>query len=518
MRTPVWIGAAVALIASAAMTTAQELDSKAQRGLDRARKTADKLETDLAVYERGERNYSDSVGERAADKLDKAAETLAELPGEHPEVAAAQARLDALRERVARLVAERGSLGARSGLDDKTAGKLNHAATTLENLQTELNLYGPEGKYTYNDRVAERFARKLDQAGDKLAELPAENSLVAMLGIQLEQLRAQLARMGQGLEQAQAQAAALAQARADLLASPDYARDLELARGFYDALIHTGLLEYGAAYLRRPYRTPDLGVAEAYASQFQAVREGWPRLAETYAPLRGGRPNDMMFLLRDGARFFPAYVETLQGFADGAAAHLDGLQAELDRLVQGAVEARDHEAFSRPDSPLNRALAQVRHVADLAAILGGDEALPQRANAITARVHQATDALSAAIVANNRAPQNAYTGDDADALRAFTTAQWAEHFPDERILAIRMPNDPFRRVVAWRWDRIEKQVYKVDHSELWIRVIVAAADGEAILYHAVLRKLHLEADRLTIAWDRPDVVAPSDRMRVENLE
>ena len=49
-------------------------------------------------------------------------------------------------------------------------------------------------------------------------------------------------------------------------------------------------------------------------------------------------------------------------------------------------------------------------------------------------------------------------------------------------------------------------------------MIVAAADGEAILYHAVLRKLHLEADRLTIAWDRPDVVAPSDRMRVENLE
>ncbi|MEZ6186777.1 MAG: hypothetical protein R3F62_17430 [Planctomycetota bacterium] len=323
MTQQVWLGAALALIASACMTSAQDLDSKAARALERALKTVSGIEEDLGPYEAGERNYSDSVGERAADKLAGAEAKLQELPGEHPEVAAALGRIAAARERLARLVEERGSLGARSGLDGKAAGKLNHAATLLENLGTELGHYGVDGKYTFNDRVAERFQKKLDQAQEKLAELPAENTLVAMLLSQLEQLREQLAGMGSDLEAAQAQAQAREAQRAALLAAPEYPGDLARAQALYRAIVHCGLIDYQAGYLRRPFRTPHLGEAEEAARQFAVVRAQWPALVEKYAPLKGGRPNDLTFVLNDGQYQFPAYVARFEGFVRGAAAHLE---------------------------------------------------------------------------------------------------------------------------------------------------------------------------------------------------
>ncbi|MEZ6186776.1 MAG: hypothetical protein R3F62_17425 [Planctomycetota bacterium] len=115
-------------------------------------------------------------------------------------------------------------------------------------------------------------------------------------------------------------------------------------------------------------------------------------------------------------------------------------------------------------------------------LIGGEGGLAANASALEREVQAAMGQLAEAIVDDTRAPRNAYVGGDQAELEAFARTQWSEHFAKERVLAVRFPQDAFHRVVAWRWDAAEQEPYKVDHSELWIRVIVAGADGEAILY------------------------------------
>ncbi|MCA8925749.1 MAG: hypothetical protein KDD82_28330 [Planctomycetes bacterium] len=518
MKASVWIVAWAALIASASMTQAQDLDTKAERALERALKTADKLEADVSLYEGEERSYSDSVGERALDKVEGAAKKLAELPADHPRVAALLERLDSLRARLARLVDEKGSLGARSGLDSKAAGKLNHLATTLENLETELGHHGPDGKYAFNDRNRERFEGKLVDAGKKLAELPAENPTVGLLRTHLERLEAQLAAMGSNLEEAQAKAAAAAAERARLEALPEFERDAERLGAVVGQLKKRGMISFDAPYLRRNLRTLSLTEAEELAASWPENRRTFAALAEKYAALRGGRPTSMVLLLIDGEFFCAEFAAAAEAFVGGAPAKVAEFSEQVRRLTAAAVAEQRHGDFVDLGSELNTALGQVRHIAHLARALSeGSTDLTPAAAALQGEVDRAMDGLAGAIVAANRAPADVYAGADKGALEAFARETWAKHFAAERVLAVRFPEDAFRRTVAWRWDTIRKEYYKVDHSELWITVAVESGE-EAILYRCVIRKMHLEQDRLTFAWDRPERVAPTQRMLAKNLD
>ena len=208
--------------------------------------------------------------------------------------------------------------------------------------------------------------------------------------------------------------------------------------------------------------------------------------------------------------------EAIASFLAKAPEAAKGAAAEARAMAAKAVAARDHYAFSNFIGPLRGKRVHVERLAELAQLLGGGAGLDALSEKLAQDLQQEEEKLAGEIVASNRAPADRYTGGDRAQLESFVRTQWKEHFPKERVLAVRFVEEAMGRTVAWRWNRASKQFYKVDHSSVRLVVVVERGD-EAILYTSWVRKLHLEQDRLILRWSRPKRIPPRMRMQRANL-
>lgn len=477
--------------------------------------TLDKTEKDLSALEEERKRYSDGAAERLLAALQKACERLEGLPAAEEGASEARARVEDLEARVRALIAEKGSLGAKSGLDSKAAGRLNSLDTKLANLANELAKQGERG--TFNDRQRERVGSKVSGLKKDLEAYPAENHVVAGLLGRLGEIAASLAELSSDLSSAQACAAEEEAERERLEADPAFEGDLERVKHFCE-LFKTGRRYFAldALHLRR------IDGAEEEACD-QARRRS-ENLAD-YAELRarydiivssGQSRSAMRWALREGDEWLPRYTETLERFVEEAPGALRTAVEEALELAQMAVAERKHRPFSYESSDLRSRARYARNLALLYDLCGTGVELTPEVDALGAKLAEEEEQLAEEIVAANRVPQDAYTGSDRGELEGFVRAQWAEHFPEEELLELCFPQEAFARTTAWRMESSQPQLTKVDHSDLWIRVVVAAG-SEAILYRVLISRLHLQADRLTLRWSRPDPVPPGSRMLRANL-
>lgn len=475
--------------------------------------TLDKIEKDLSALEEERKRYNDGAAERLLSSLGKALGRLEELPAAEEGASEQRARAEGFEERIRTLVAEKGSLGARSGLDAKAAGRLNAANTKLQNLANELAKQGERG--TFNERQRERMASKVAGLADELGAFPVDNPVVAGLLERQAALEASLASLGEGLDAAQAEAAETAAEQERLESDPAFAGDVERVKGFCE-LFKSGRRYFSldAVHLRKSE-----GIEEEAREQARRRAQNaadYQELRQRYDPIvsDGRSRSEIKWALLEGDKWLVSYGELLEGFQREAPAAVASAVDEVGELARAALAGRDHHPFSYESSKLRARAAYARNVAELYDLCQAGEALTPRVEALEAELAAAAEELAEDIVSAKRAPENAYTGGDQSELEAFARAQWAEHFPDEEVLGLRFPQEAFARTTAWRAKG--NQMTKVDHSDLWIRVLVASGQ-EAILYRVLLTRDHLQSERLTLRWSRPTPVPPSERMLRENL-
>lgn len=477
--------------------------------------TLDKIEKDLSALEEERKRYNDGAADRLTASLGKALERLSGLPAAEEGAHEQRGRAEDFEARIRALVAEKGSLGARSGLGSKAAGRLNALDTKLSNLANELAKQGERG--TFNDRQRERTAAKVAGLRDELEAFPSENPVVGGLAERLREIEASFAGLCQGLESAQADAAAEEEELQRLESDPAFASDLERVKHFCE-LFKTARRYFAldALHLRRADGVEEEARAQARRRQenlsdFAELRARYGLLAE--AP-RSRSP--MKWALLEGDEWLPRYREVLDRFLAEAPQAVTSAGDEARGLARTAVAERQHHPFSYEGSDLRSRARYARNVAELYDLCQAGPALTPAIEALEAELAGEEEQLAEEIVAANRAPANAYAGADRGELEVFARTQWAEHFPEEEVLGVRFPQEAFARTTAWRMETGQPQLTKVDHSDLWIRVLVAAG-AEAVSYRVLISRLHLKGDRLTLRWSRPDPVPPGERILLANL-
>ncbi|MGE0711349.1 MAG: hypothetical protein AB7N76_08950 [Planctomycetota bacterium] len=508
---------AAALVAvSAPLAVAGGLDKKQARSLESAKKALDKAEAKLAESEgESKKPYQDRTGESLERALERAHEQLKELPADGEGVADGLERAKQLQQRLRALIEAKGSLGARAFLGSKTATSLNYLDGRMTSNANQLAKLAQEGA-SFGDRDKDGLTKALADVDAKLAELPAENPIVQQLKKRQEEAKAAFGRLCSGLGAKKEAAADAEAARQALLSSPDFAKDVERVKALVETVAEDGLFLLDAGYLRNPLDSQAFDQAKGIAEQWSSIAPEAQGFLAKYESLLRARANEMRFPLSELKERFPRLELRVQTFVSQAPAAAAAAAKEARELAAAAIGRKDHRAFSDILSPLHAKSAYVRRVAELAARLGIKELLAA-AGALDDQLAAEEEKLAADIVAGNRAPKNAYARADRAALEAFVGEHWGKSFAKEEVLAVRFPNESFQRTVAWRWDSGRKQHYKVDQSDLWIRVLVAKGE-EAVIYVALLRKLHLEDDRLILRWERPKHLPPSARMLRKNLD
>ena len=510
------LGSALLVCCVSAVCAGDELDKKETKALERAVSVLEKAEAKLAEYE-GEKHYSDRAGEGLERSLEQAQEKLAGLPPAGEGVGAASKRAEELSKRLRALILAKGSLGAQAFLGPKASANINTYDVQLKNFSAELEKYGADGKFDFNDRVKGRMQSQLQKLEEKLGEFPQDNVVVKSLVDRGKAARAELEAMSQDLGAALAARAKEEAERQALMDAPAFASDIERIGGLVETFKQTYLFTLDAGYLRNPLDGSTYEEALTLAGEWTHHAQTYRGLRAKYALFMNGRGStSMMVSLREADEWLPRFEAAIQTFQAGAPGLVAVTCQQARALAQKAVADKNHRAFSDFIGELAGKTAYVRRVAELHAKLGGS-GLASQAEALAKDLLDEQEKLAVDIVAGNRAPKDAYQGPDQAELEAFVRAQWAKHFADEEVVGVRFPNESFQRTVAWRWDSSKKQAYKVDQSELWIRVLVKSGD-EALIYSCLLRRLHLDGDKLTIRWSRSKRVPPSERMLLANLD
>jgi hypothetical protein len=506
--------AVLCVIALSLSAFATELDKKQTKALEKAAKSLAKTEGKLEAFE-GDKRYTDQSGvslERALAAVEKKLARV-EVPEDGPGVAEIRARIAKARERAAALVQAKGTLGAKSGLDHKSAKAINYLANTIQNLTNELSRDG-----ALTDRNKPRFQRQIGEVKEGLAKFPADNVVVKGL---LEKARAVEARLG-GLENARAaekKAAAETDARIQgMLDHPSYAKDTQRIAALVKVWKERYLWDLNGRYLGTPWDTSSYEQAREAARQWTAQHKEWQGYCEKYAELAESRRRGThgVWPLKSDSSYLQQYSAAIAVFLASGPGQVSTAAAQARALAKKAVSEKDHRAFSGWNSDIRSKLARTQRIAELLILLGGPDHRGV-GKTLETQLAEEEEKLAEVIVAENRAPKEAYTGEDATLLRSFVVQQWSKHFPKEEVLSVRFPSETLSRTVAWRWDSGRKQHYKVDHSDMWIRVLVKQGE-EAVIYRAIVRRLHLEKDRLILRWERPSRISPSSRMLVKNID
>lgn len=93
-------------------------------------------------------------------------------------------------------------------------------------------------------------------------------------------------------------------------------------------------------------------------------------------------------------------------------------------------------------------------------------------------------------------PKDAYGGADKEKLRSAVAAAWKERYPQDQVLAIRLPEANWNRKVTEEWVGDTKKRY--DISSMVVQVVVKKSDEVATIHGAYLQIDHHESEALKI--------------------
>ncbi|MEM8876129.1 MAG: hypothetical protein AAGD32_17935, partial [Planctomycetota bacterium] len=177
---------------------------------------------------------------------------------------------------------------------------------------------------------------------------------------------------------------------------------------------------------------------------------------------------------------------------------LDQAQALINQAIN-----EQKPAFFGEHGGINQQLGFAETRINLIAAIepGREAAYQQRYDNLVAQASEGEKMLRETIIANNRGPDDRYRGADRDALIAKVREAYLAEYPNDTILAIRMPVENWERITKWEW--FNGAFHKVDYSKLQASVIVQTSDTEATYYPVNLRINHLKNNQLNASpWSK----------------
>jgi hypothetical protein len=192
--------------------------------------------------------------------------------------------------------------------------------------------------------------------------------------------------------------------------------------------------------------------------------------------------------------------------------------AEAEAIVERGLAERN-PAFFQTNGGVPQQIGLAEDLVKLATAVAGEQAKPlvDRLEAVKDKARQAGNALKAEIIAANEPPRDAYTGSDAQALKAGAAQAWTEAHPDDVIVATVIPTPDWKREAKWTWFR--DAFYFSDRSDLQAAVIIEATDeaGAAELhwFPVDIAKNHENNDALSYSpWTKDPLETLDVRRRL----
>lgn len=258
--------------------------------------------------------------------------------------------------------------------------------------------------------------------------------------------------------------------------------------------------ELAAAYRERPFQVrPER--AEELLQELPAA-EQWARARfQHYRPLlqvTGGKSGKLYGR-------YERLAEAIKGFRSDAGRFFADVRTKLpERLQQVRESATRAVAAQQPEALTNGVQRQFDEIDRLLRVCRAiapehedSQRMTQDVATAKAEVAAATTALRERVIAAARPPVDAYTGADAEALRAKVRAAWQQAWPADEIVAVRLPMASFDRRERLSWDAGAKAWIREDRSELCVIVIVKTDDRLATSFPAYVTVDHVSG-RTTI--------------------
>ena len=169
---------------------------------------------------------------------------------------------------------------------------------------------------------------------------------------------------------------------------------------------------------------------------------------------------------------------------------LERARASADRAA-----ATDVERFQRNnyEVALNMLRQAGKKIGELAELAGPNDPLVAKARKAYAETKAYVDSkcatIRAKVLAETRAPKDAYRGRDRKKFERMVVKAWREAYPEDKILDVRFPSSNWKTTRTKRWNDAVHQWQYTNVSALPVVVIVANPDGKtATIYPAFINR------------------------------
>jgi hypothetical protein len=330
-----------------------------------------------------------------------------------------------------------------------------------------------------------RARQKLENAGKQLAGLPADHPSVAPVAKQqadllasLDPISATLARSGDSLAKV-----------ANVENYPQYKVDLDKLGDF------TSTYREFQSMVNRPQELAEL------IQKDKAVLAEVQRIAKLYAPLSQQKTQAGERMEKAALYFMErreAFARELLAYGKELPALIDADLASALKLAQQAV-SEGKPAFFGPEGGVNQQLEYAQQKLVVLGALSAEQgqASKDKIEQTRQQVRGMGESLREQIIASNPVPPDRYAGPDRQKLIDLATSTWAAVQPDAKVLKACIPSEQWTRKTQWvaSSDRFSK----VDASTVQVQLLVAGAEGLAVIRPVNVKMDHLQGDALQ-AW------------------
>lgn len=364
----------------------------------------------------------------------------------------------------------------------ETNSYADKAATVVSRLD------GGDGKPVHSEVVAalgniDTGIKKHALAVDYINQLPGDHPLVKQAAVEINQAGDRLGAMASRLGAAEAELGKLA----GIGNYPNYSKDYELlgdfVRRYYD--------------FNQAMQQPEQ-LSQVIAEDGQVLAEV-KRIAQTYLPLVEQKT-------AEGAQLenrFNYFQEKRGTFAAALIEYKNSLPAAFEADIQEAVSLADQGVaeqkpmFFGKDSGIEQRFGWAEQKLLVLRAFSEEEAQPyvQRLAEAREQIKQRAKALEAKIIEENTLPNDAFTGEDRDAIIQLAKEAWMKQQPGAEVLAACIPSQAWTRDTRWRWS--SDAFYKIDTSKVQVQLIIKHDDRLAVIRPVNMYMNHLKADTVS---------------------
>jgi hypothetical protein len=241
---------------------------------------------------------------------------------------------------------------------------------------------------------------------------------------------------------------------------------------------------------------------------------------KTYAPLLENKiaaattlGNNLIWLERG----FDAFKKVRASFDQQAPAHIKQMLERAEKMMAKAKAMKNPQFFT---GGVAQAMGQASGLLESLTLSKGKDdatvvALNQALEATRQKSDETAKALEEEILAETKAPQDAYKGSGRSSLIKQMKAAWEKNNPDDDIMDVRILSNDWERSTGYEWNNAYNRWDKYDRQVLNMVVIVKTDSKIATIYPAFINRDNMKHKEWEVAQHDTKYVVR--RMLVRNF-